>query len=194
MSEAPVAKSDIHRQVTIEQAKPEDVEAICDIRDRAWLEAYPNTDLGLTKEDIKLNAQGRDGVFVPRRIAYLKKQLATLDPSGLGVYVAKLDGAVVGYTHLVVDEQGRPCIGAMYVAPEAQGAGIGGMLMGQALNVLGRDKDIYLEVVSYNAKAIGFYEHYGFEKTDAIVPEEEGRPEYLKSIPQIEMVLRATQL
>lgn len=177
--------------VLIERAAPEDAEVICDIRDRAWLEAYPNAERGITVDDIRLNAQGPDGEFVPRRIAYLKEQFAQHNDGGIGTYVAKVDGKVVGYTDPHIDERGHRRIGAMYVAPEAQGMGIGGKLMRQALDVLGRDEDIYLEVVSYNDKAIGFYEHYGFKKTDAIVPEEEGRPAYLKSVPQIEMVLRA---
>ena len=69
--------------------------------------------------------------------------------------------------------------------------GIGGKLMRQVLDLYGRDEDIFLEVVSYNQNAIDFYERFGFEQTDAIVPEEEGRPGYLKTLPQIEMVLRA---
>ena len=79
----------------------------------------------------------------------------------------------------------------MYVAPEAQGMGVGGKLMRQVLDLYGRDQDIFLEVVSYNHNAIDFYKHFGFEPTDAVVPEEEGRPEYLTSLTQIEMVLKA---
>jgi len=177
--------------VMVERATPEDAEAICDIRDKAWLETYPNAELGITEDDIRLNAQGPNGEFVPRRIAYLKEQFAKDDGSGIGTFVAKVEGKVVGYSDPHIDERGRRRIGAMYVAPEAQGMGVGGKLMHQALDVLGRDEDIYLEVISYNHKAIGYYEHYGFEKTDAVIPEEEGRPSYMRSLPQIEMVLKA---
>jgi ribosomal protein S18 acetylase RimI-like enzyme len=109
----------------------------------------------------------------------------------MGTYVAKVEGKVLGFTDPYVADLGRRMIGTMYVAPEAQGLGVGGKLMRHVLKVLGRDEDIFLEVVAYNDKAIGFYKHFGFEKTDAVVPEEEGRPSYMKSIPQIEMVLRA---
>ena len=34
--------------ITIERAVPYDAETICDIRDRAWLEAYPNAQLSIT--------------------------------------------------------------------------------------------------------------------------------------------------
>ncbi len=174
----------------IKNAVPADAEIICDIRDRAWIDAYPNAELGITADDIKLNAQGLDGVFVPRRIAYLKDQF-TKDDTSQATFVAKIDDKVVGFTNLYIEESGRRFISTMYVAPEVQGKGIGGKLMQQAIEWLGSDHDIFLEVVSYNSKAIGFYEHFGFEKTDAVIPEEADRPIYMKSLPQTEMVLRA---
>jgi ribosomal protein S18 acetylase RimI-like enzyme len=176
-----------YKNVEIAKASPGDAEVICDIRDRAWLEAYPNAELGITRDDIRLNAQGRGGEFVPRRIAYLKDQFGK-DSS---TFVAKVDGKVVGYIDPQINERQRKRIGALYVAPEFQRMGIGSKLMQTVLNLYGRDDDIYLEVVSYNENAIRFYKRFGFEKTDAVVPEEEGRPEYMKSLPEIEMVLRA---
>jgi hypothetical protein len=38
---------------------------------------------------------------------------------------------------------------------------------------------------------IGFYKRFGFEKTDNKVEEEPDRPDYMITIPQIEMVKRA---
>ena len=177
--------------VEIERAVPADAEIICDIRDRAWIKAYPNEELGISAEDIRLNAQGEEGVFVPRRIAHYKKQFAQDDGSGLTTFVAKVEGKVVGYVEPIIDEQNKRYISAMYVAPENQGMGVGGKLMRQALKLFGDDQDIFLEVVSYNQNAIEFYRHFGFEQSEAIVPEEEGRPEYMKSLPMIEMVRKA---
>lgn len=177
--------------VWIERAVPDDADIICDVRDRAWLKAYPNTELGVTTDDIRINAQGLDGEFVPKRIAYLKKQFAKDDGTGLTTFVAKVEDKVVGYVDPRIDERSRRCIGAIYVAPEAQGMGIGSKLMRWALDLYGRDQDIYLEVVSYNQNAIDFYKRFGFVQTDAVVLDEEGRPGYLKTLPQIEMVLRA---
>jgi ribosomal protein S18 acetylase RimI-like enzyme len=194
MSEATMAKPEFDSQsVKIERAIPDDAEVICDIRDRAWLKAYPNAELGITAEDIRINAQGRDGEFVPRRAAYLKEQFAKDDGTGLTTFVAKVDNKVVGYVDPRVDEQNHRRIGAIYVAPEAQGMGVGGKLMRQVLDLYGRDQDIFLEVVSYNQNAIDFYKRFGFEQTDAVVPVEEGRPDYLKTLPQVEMVLRANK-
>ena len=192
MSEANMAKPEFDSQsVVIQRAVPDDAEIICDIRDRAWLKAYPNAELGITADDIRVNAQGRDGEFVPRRIAYLKDQFAKDDGTGLTTFIAKVDDKVMGYVGPRVDEQNHRRIGAIYVAPEVQGMGIGGKLMRKVLSLYGRDQDIFLEVVSYNQSAIDFYRRFGFEQTDAVVPEEVGRPDYLKPLPQTEMVLRA---
>lgn len=181
-------------KVYIEPARPDDAAAICDVRDRAWLEAYPSKAHGITREDILLNAQGPDGVFVPRRITYWKEQFTHGREGALGTIVARQDGKVVGYADPQVDERGRRRIGAMYVVPESQGLGIGRQLMQQALEALGRDQDIYLEVVAYNQNAINFYQHFGFVMTGNPVPEDPDRPDYLKTLPQVEMMLPAAAI
>src|SRR5689334_21101850 len=122
--------------IKIEKAVPGDAEIICDIRDRAWFEAYPNAELGITSEQIELNAKGRAGEFVPRRIAYLKEQFAKNKNANLTTYVAKINGKVVGYVEPCIEEQGRRRIGAMYVTPEFQRKGVGGKLIRHALSVL----------------------------------------------------------
>lgn len=177
--------------IKIERARPVDAEAICDIRDRARIKAYPNPALGITAEDIEINCKGKNGEFVPRRIANLKERLTKGDNNGLTVFVAKVGGQVVGYVDPVIDEDGRQCIRDIYVAPEMQSKGIGEQLLRRALETLDNKKPIFLEVVSYNQNAINFYKKFGFEETNTFVPEEEGRPSYMKSIPQIEMVLKA---
>jgi ribosomal protein S18 acetylase RimI-like enzyme len=174
--------------LSIERAVPEDAEVINSIRDQARLQTYPNAEHGITAEDMQLIIQGQQGEFVPRRVAYYRQQIIDGADSTLAVYVAKINGEIVGFTHPQKDEKGRLMIGDMFVAPAAQGKGVGGHLMEKALDVLGRDHDIYLEVVSYNQNAISFYRRFGFEKTDAEVPKEAGRPTYLKSLPQIEMI------
>ncbi len=192
MSKVIITKSAFDKRVIkIERAVPDDAQTICNIRDRAWVKSYPNKMLGITAEQITLNAKGLGGEFVPRRIAYLKKQCGKISDNGLDIYVAKIDGKVVGYVEPCIDEHGHQRINAIYVDPEAQRKGVGGELMRQALSVLGRDRDIYLDVVSYNQNAIDFYKHFGFEKTDAKVAKDKEAPDYMVSLPEIEMVLRA---
>lgn len=130
------------------------------------------------------------GEFVPRRIAYFKEKLAETDRADGATFVSKVNGKVVGYVDSSIEE-GRRRIGAIYVEPEAQGKGVGSKLLQQPLEWRGRGEDIFLEVVAYNQNAINFYERFGFVKTDTKVPEEPNRPDYMKTLPQIEMVLRA---
>ena len=58
-------------------------------------------------------------------------------------------------------------ISLCYLLPEFRGRHFGVQLIGQAVSVyrgMGR-KCIGLHTAETNAKAIGFYEHYGFRKT-----------------------------
>lgn len=179
--------------VKVERAIPGDAEIICDIRDKAWLEAYPNEALGITVEDIRIRAQGKNGEITPKRIIYWKKDIEKDDGVKQTTFVARVDGEVKGYVAPRL-EDGRRFIGAMYVLPDYQGQGIGSKLIDEALKWYGADKDIYLEVVSYNQKAIDFYKRFGFEITDTIVDDTIGLPDYIKILPVIEMVRKAKSL
>ncbi|WOK36346.1 GNAT family N-acetyltransferase [Sphingomonas sp. C3-2] len=46
--------------------------------------------------------------------------------------------------------------------PAHQGRGIAGLLMNTALDWLGRDKPIWLNVVAHNGRAQAFYRRFGF--------------------------------
>jgi len=56
-------------------------------------------------------------------------------------------------------------IGAIYVLPDYQRRGIGGLLITKAFVWLGKKNDIFINAVSYNQKAIGFYKKHGFIET-----------------------------
>lgn len=171
-------------------ARPEDAEVICKIRDVAWLQTYPNEELGITEEQIRINAEGPNGEHIPRRIAWLQDKLANPDETWKA-YVAKINGIARGFVIASIEDDNKRFLNSIYVEPSFQGYGLGSKLMEQALAWLGSDHDIYLEVTSYNGNAIRFYERLGFKKTDHEVPEEADRPSYITPIPQIEMVLRA---
>ncbi len=191
MSETSMPKQELTRpSVEIERAAPDDAEIICDIRDRAWIDTYPNLELGITRDDIEINAKGLHGEFVPRRIAYIKENLAKVDRSDSATFVAKTNGKVLGFVDPTI-EDGKRHISAIYVDPEAQGRGVGSKLMQRALEWHGRGQDIFLEVVAYNQNAISFYKRFGFEQTDTVVQEDLEKPDIMISLPQIEMVLRA---
>ena len=59
-------------------------------------------------------------------------------------------------------------ITSVYLLPKFQGKGIGTMLLQQALDWLGNEKDVTLGVVPYNQSAIRFYEKSGFQLREPI--------------------------
>ena len=72
--------------------------------------------------------------------------------------VAELDGKIVGFG--CWDPKGE--IPALYVLRDAQGYGIGRRLLETMLERLADCKQVRLEVLEGNDRAIGFYEHMGF--------------------------------
>ena len=79
--------------------------------------------------------------------------------------VAVLDGIVIGFGCFVQRDAGCGEISAIYILKEAQGKGIGRMLMDSLLMQLSGSNSIILWVLKGNDKAIRFYEHYGFRLT-----------------------------
>jgi GNAT superfamily N-acetyltransferase len=156
------------------------------IQREAWLATYPSSDHGITRAMI----EERFAEISPdESIDKWRRRIEKEGPDHT-MLVARLDGQVEGFVGCR-RAKGRQRIGSMYVLPSEQGHGIGGQLLRRAITWFDRDQDIYLDVVSYNDHAIGFYKHFGFEETgvtvqDAVRPFANGT-----KIPEIEMVLRA---
>ena len=72
--------------------------------------------------------------------------------------VAELDGQIVGFG--CWDPKGG--IPALYLLRDAQGYGIGRRLLEAMLERLSDCKQVRLEVLEGNDRAIGFYKHMGF--------------------------------
>jgi ribosomal protein S18 acetylase RimI-like enzyme len=171
----------------IEDAKPEDVEAIRAIVIDAWLDIYPNEKYGITPEDIaaidwhKPDEKRRQEIIVGKddtHIWVLKDDKDNI----VGFCKASKDGNKT-------DTEGQREIDAMYVTKELQGKGLGKKLMQKAMEWLGTGGDIRLEVVSYNTNAINFYKGFGFQETTN--PVSEGKRTQLpsgKQIPRIVMI------
>ena len=181
------------QNIDIVTAHSDDAESICRIRDEAWIDAYPNPELGISQQDIELNARGPENRFLINRLKHLKQELANPGKRDYPLFVAKQNGKVVGFVNPEIDEKGHKTISQIYIEPSFQGKGLGSLLLQKALNILGTDDDIYLTVISYNQKAINFYEKFGFVKTNKLVEPDPNKPAYLVDLPATEMVLASTK-
>lgn len=190
MSEHEVSHEPNNPEIIIELAVPEDAEAIMLIKRARWLDTYVSEESGVTEQDIYKKFSDAD---LAKGIENWRKGIANVaDKSRKEVFVAKLNGKVVGYTSPCIElPSGRRRIDSLYVAKEAESMGAGSALIRKAIDWHGRSQDIYLEVVTYNTRAIAFYEHHGFEKNgvelEAAIDPEDGS----KLLPEYEMVLKA---
>lgn len=102
-------------------------------------------------------------------------------------YVAKVNGAVVGFTLPLINKDGQHSLGALYVLPEFQGLGIGYELAKVNLKWHG-NHPIYLAVAAYNQRAINFYKTLSFMETGKKIEDLTARKLGEKELPEIEMM------
>lgn len=144
------------KNIVIVEAKLADVEEILRIKDEVWLTTYPNEAYGITREDI-MSRKGKN----PERAALLRGNLSNRRDFS-HIWIAKEGKSIVGMCS--AEKEVDECkIGALYVLPDYQRAGLGRRFLSEAMGWLGDEKDISLGVAEYNTGAIRFYEKNGFE-------------------------------
>ena len=129
------------KNVVIRPMMPADAEAKADVHWKSCLETYT----GLMDPDF-LAASTLDK-YHAIALRFVETTL-----------VAELDGKIVGFG--CWDPTGE--IPALYVLRDALGYGIGRRLLETMLERLADCKQVRLEVLEGNNRAIGFYEHMGF--------------------------------
>lgn len=167
-------------ELKIEKATPPDAERWCQIRKKCWLQIYPNREHNITREDILLKdfdspekiQMWRDSFVVPLNNATY--------------YTAKIGDEIVAIC-IAYGEQPVAEIGAIYVDLKYQHRGIGTKLMNHAMSHFDPEKKVCLKVVTYNMRAIEFYEKLGFKITGPY-DDPHGVLPNGKSLPEMEMV------
>jgi ribosomal protein S18 acetylase RimI-like enzyme len=189
MSEIESNKQESNQSVIIETAVPSDAEGVFNVQRLTWLATYPNDELGITEEDIRVQLEGEHGELIPQKI---EKRRSGIEATGSerATFVVHDNDKVVGFVAPAIRD-GQRRIGALYVLPETQGKGVGRKLLEKAIEWHGRDEDIFLHVASYNQNAIDFYKKNGFEETGKEVRDDVAQLGNGKEIPEIEMVLKA---
>lgn len=137
-------------------ATPEDAKEIARIQHESWIATYPNTDAGISQQTIEKRLGD-----VGKRTEFWQKTLEHL-PDNVHVVTVKENDKIIGFCKVAKNELENH-VDALYLDPTHKKRGAGGFVFESAIEWLGTDKPISLEVVSYNLDSIGFYKRYGFE-------------------------------
>ncbi|MBV1941752.1 GNAT family N-acetyltransferase [Streptomyces sp. BV286] len=135
-----------------------DVEQIAALHTESWRTAYAGI----------MPSSFLDGPLFEDRLALWHGRI--LDPqSAAGLFVAVDGGELAGFVYLVPRPDGRVLLDNLHARPGRTGSGIGGRLLRRALAWAAAEhsgRDVYLEVLRANTRAVAFYERHGALRTD----------------------------
>jgi ribosomal protein S18 acetylase RimI-like enzyme len=153
-------KEPLMRQFEIRSATIDDVPGIRAMQAQSWLETYPNEENGVTKEWV--NDKTVDWM-TPEKIDVSKKHLSAVFADPTQFYRVSYRGNdVVGLIHVSTREDETTHLEGLYTDASVHGGGLAQELMALADDWID-GKQVTLEVASYNARAIRFYEKHGFK-------------------------------
>lgn len=147
----------------IRTLRVDDYEPVRRMHGRVWRATYPNEEAGVPREWVdEETAQW----LLPESLERSKAMFETMvaQPETHFYRVVEQNGATMGFVY-ATHEDGHYNLSALYVDPGLQGSGVADELM-QLVDEWVGDNDIDLEVVTYNARAIRFYEKHGFVMSD----------------------------
>lgn len=149
--------------MNIRNAQSPDARAILTITENSWLEQYANKETGITSEDVLALELTADGA--------VDNQAKLLDiPSPRRyTFVAENNNKLIGYILLVKREKIGWYLKSIYIQKEFRSMGVGSSLIQFAteqLRLTDTDaREVTLDVVRTNSRAVKFYEQLGWVKT-----------------------------
>jgi ribosomal protein S18 acetylase RimI-like enzyme len=159
--------------VQIRLAAPQDAAALAELAAVSFRAAYSDGQQATTERYIA-DHYGPD------------KQAAELADRSLTYLVVELDTALIGFAMFAYGES-HPAVAAsrpirlsrIYVAPAAIGSGIGGRLMERCIDHASerRHDVMWLSVWEQNARAVAFYERWGFAMVGEMTFDYAGDPQ-----------------
>lgn len=173
---------------TIRKANLEDVLNLHHVYYITWLDTYPNQEFNITKEDIVYKYESR---LTSEKIAERKEEISQMG-SNETLLLAEKDGEVVAVCNAIENDSCNE-IRSIYVLPEYQGFGLGRALWTEAKKIFNPQKEIIVNVVSYNEKAINFYKKLGFEGTGEIFFDERFKMRNGAVMPELKMIIRPVE-
>jgi len=145
-------------KISIRKSKKGDLSAIQDINYKSWLETYPNKEHGITLDDV-------EDRFKTLKETWKKRGAGQTTKKGKVeriAYVATVNNKVVGYAVGIIKEKTNQ-LQAIYILSKYQKHGIGEKLFNKLIDAFfDKNKDIIVEVATYNTQAINAYKKWGF--------------------------------
>lgn len=143
--------------MTTRAATEDDVDAICQVAERAWTTDYPDI---LTRDTAE---QAVNDWYAPEQIR------AELEQDRAILLVAERDGTVIGFVHATVhDAEAVGYILRLYVHPEHRREHTGRELLDRICDELSEQdvERIDAMVLAENGPGNAFYDRFGFERVD----------------------------
>lgn len=126
------------------------------------------------------------------KLALWQGRLTEPDPAA-GLFVAVEEREIAGFVYITPCSDGRLLLDNLHARPDRTGSGIGGRLLRHALAWAVAEhpgRDVYLEVLRANTRAIAFYVRHGAVRTDERVC----RFEQGFALPEVEYTWAAESL
>ena len=145
--------------VRIATAIPEDVPAIALLLEETWCATYPSAAEGITHEDVAAYARKFTD---PEHLTVLRAMIDDQRESRQFFVARNERDEIVGYCRAMHAKNGHDRVRAIYVRRDYWQNGVGAQLMTAALTWLGGEREVWIDCVRYNHRAIAFYKKFGF--------------------------------
>lgn len=180
-----VQEDDHVSAIKIRTATPKDAKGIREVQYKAWLKTYPDEGMGVTTDDVedRFKDAFSDEKIKEREMRIFNKK------DNEQYFVGELGDQIIGFCHIKKSDE-RNQIMAIYVLPGHQGKGVGKSLWRETSLFIDNDKDIFVELASYNTQAMKFYKNLGFVDTGRRWTDEAFRMKSGNFIPEIEMAIK----
>lgn len=171
---------------TIRPATPADAEQLLAMWGQSFVDTYPNDEYGISRERMESEVKIWQ---TPDGIAQWQKYFANLPDNPTRMFeVAEQGGQIAGYVCGILQDNKEGFLWGLYTDKSTHGTGLSQDMMEKVMEFFRQNQmqKVTLHVVSYNDRAINFFQKFGFD----IVPgtnETLGMSDGLGGIPEIMM-------
>lgn len=161
--------------ITVESADFRDLLGIVNVHAETFIDTYhtegiyvfpPESPQHLTRDMLERFVYKSD--FLERKVHTWQQRIEAQSPEQ-EVLVARHNEKIVGFSHSSFEKE-EGVLGSLFILPDYQRRYLGQALLRRLLDHSSQ-RPVNLDVV-LSTPAVGFYEHFGFQKTDALPPEE----------------------